>query len=382
MPFYTIFNSRIAARRRSLTTANQRHEIETNEGLGRENVVEKYLQRIFQPLDIMQAIFLSTKYKIRDNIITPIGRIYSFISISGEFGLMIVYYFLYIHTDIWTDNINHFIFGVVDFILYFCGVLLNPLVNVIQKLNNVLLVLKLQNIHRVLNMNENYFKHIIISNWIFSFTVSNFQLLWLCGYYYAFYNIGVDNILTVYICIRFDMNVVYATRTIKLLCKSLEKWTEDLWRSGYFEDSDDQYWDRMFEAFLDTIKAFHIIETIYQQTVGFLNSNHSDLKYGFLTFLSLSWLMKNLTLQTLLSVETERLYAAMREVQSSCILIPTLKQPSVYQRRFYKNIQRVQEISFKKMSMCRLVTVDAELPLRVLHTITTFTIVILQFEFL
>ena len=51
------------------------------------------------------------------------------------------------------------------------------------------------------------------------------------------------------------------------------------------------------------------------------------------------------------------------------------------QKRVCKNIVRIQRGSFK-MFTCGLFTIDAVLPLRLTALITTYTIVILQFEFL
>uniref|UniRef100_A0A2H1WBH6 SFRICE_022148 n=1 Tax=Spodoptera frugiperda TaxID=7108 RepID=A0A2H1WBH6_SPOFR len=112
------------------------------------------------------------------------------------------------------------------------------------------------------------------------------------------------------------------------------------------------------------------------------NHNACSMRYTFLSFISLTWVIKNLLIITFLCVECEKYYSAIKQVESTCSQMITSERSSANQRRFCKNIVRVQGATFNKLRVCGLFAVDASLPLRVCAFITTYTIVLLQFVFL
>ncbi|CAD0249724.1 unnamed protein product [Spodoptera exigua] len=95
--------------------------------------------------------------------------------------------------------------------------------------------------------------------------------------------------------------------------------------------------------------------------------------------LSQMWLVKNVALQIVLCVKSERFYAAMEQVPSVCVELMQTRGCTDKQRQVCKNIQRLHETSFKKMSGFGLFVVDVALPLRIASVLTSYTLAILQF---
>ncbi|CAH1640556.1 unnamed protein product [Spodoptera littoralis] len=181
---------------------------------------------------------------------------------------------------------------VYDYVLFSIGGFVNFFINIKQKYNNVLYVLKIQNVHRILKLNERCFKRSIIANWICVLAINCFHISWTLIYFFTFND------------------------------------------------------------------------------------------YTLLTFLSLTWVIKNLLIITFLCVECEKYYSAIKEVERTCSQMTTSAKASENQKSFCKNILRVQHATFNKLRVCGLFAVDASLPLRVIAFITTYTIVLLQFVFL
>ncbi|CAH1640555.1 unnamed protein product [Spodoptera littoralis] len=192
------------------------------------------------------------------------------------------------------ETFEHLVLDIYDYTLVSIGGFINLFTNIKQKYNNVLYVLKIQNVHRILKLNERCFKRSIIANWICVLAINCFHISWTLIYFFTF----------------------------------------------------------------------------------------NDFHYSLLTFSCLTWVMKNLVIITFLCVECEKYYSAMKDVKRTCSQMTTSERSSANQKRFCKNILRVQDATFNKLRVCGLFAVDASLPLRVVAFITTYTIIQLQFVFL
>uniref|UniRef100_A0A2H1WBG5 Gustatory receptor n=1 Tax=Spodoptera frugiperda TaxID=7108 RepID=A0A2H1WBG5_SPOFR len=337
------------------------------------NIIEPYLESILRPLNIIQNVFFCAKYRIKDHVIKPISRLYSAVSV--------IFYFLikvYLYSSIFltqnisgVDDFEYFFLNIYHFVIFSIGGLINVVVNIKQKYNNVLYVLKIQNVHRILKLDERCYNRTIISNWVCVLAINCFHIIWTFIYFFAFDDIDILNIMSGYMCIRFDFNGIYATRCLRLITESLKNWRRDLQMCAYTIDSrDESYWDAMFGCFIDITEVFQLIEKTFEPM------------YTLLTCSSLTWVIKNLLIITFLCVECEKYYSAIKQVESTCSQMITSERSSVNQRRFCKNILRVQGATFNKLRVCGLFAVDASFPLRVIAFITTYIIVLLQFVFL
>ncbi|CAH1640557.1 unnamed protein product [Spodoptera littoralis] len=155
------------------------------------------------------------------------------------------------------------------------------------------------------------------------------------------------------------------------MTESLKVWTSTLQKFTFSNDSSNNIFSKpMFGCYVDITEIFLLVEKTFHPM------------YTLLSFISLTWVIKNLLIITFLCVECEKYYSAIKEVESMCTQMTSSERSSVNQKRFYKNILRVQDATFKELRVCGLFAVDASLPLRVIEFITTYTIVLLQFVFL
>ena len=257
----------------NITSVEINEEHDRNKEKINENVVDKYIQSIVKPMNIMDALFVCAKYSIRDDVITPNSRRYSAMSVSAAIILTVIVYIMFFMSPNTTglDVLNYYFINIYDIILYFCGFFLDALTKIGQRLNNVAFVLKIQNVHRILNLNGSSFNCFIITNWACVIAINCFHLSWMCMYFFTFYKIGVANILTSYICIRFDMNIICAARNLKLLNKTLNSWMTELCRANFVNDAaDDQYWEIIFQSYVDITQTFEIHEKSFHRQVGYL----------------------------------------------------------------------------------------------------------------
>ncbi|CAH1640536.1 unnamed protein product [Spodoptera littoralis] len=137
----------------------------------------------------------------------------------------------------------------------------------------------------------------------------------------------------------------------------------------------------MFYAILTTCRyVIALVIRIELWKISF--ENRTTTEYFIFSFISLTWIFKNLTLFILLSVECEKFYSTMEEIQSTCKQFINWNQHSGNQKRVCKNIQRLHKTNFKKTCVCGVFFIDAAMSIQLSSIISTFTIVILQFEFL
>lgn len=254
------------------TRSNETNEL--NENPQNENVVDKYLQSIFKPMNIMEALFVCTKYRIRDNVITPNSNLYCVMSVCATIILTAINYVMFFMTPNRTglEVFEYFFLNIFDFILYFIGGFLDVLTKIGQRFNNVSFVLKIQNVHRILNLNGGSFSYFTMFNWACVIAINCFHFVWTWMYFFIFYEVGLANIISSYTCIRFDMNMICATRNLMLVNRTFKLWMAELRRSGFVSGvSDDRYWDSMFESYVDTLETFQILEkSVHRQVCYFI----------------------------------------------------------------------------------------------------------------
>lgn len=236
-----------------------------------DNKVEKYLQSVLRPLNLIQAFFLCSKYTIRDNFITSNSYLYNFI---GLFSTLIFRSIgLYnMFSNQWYDS-KLFIYwsSICDFVFYSMGYFLNNYTNITQGDNNVLLVLKIQQICRVLKINGKNLRNMVIYNWISVISLNSF-LIFLILYinYTVCPHIKIIHIMATFVTMSFDMNIVYALLVMKLLTKTLGIWIEDVRSSANREDSErESYWKTMFNVYLNIQEAYNLIEETFRPLVSF-----------------------------------------------------------------------------------------------------------------
>ncbi|PZC73336.1 hypothetical protein B5X24_HaOG200860 [Helicoverpa armigera] len=372
------------------------------------NLVDKDVQSMLLPLNLMQYIAFCPKYCIKNNFISINSLFSNFISFCGL--LIFLSSFLYRNTLI-AQSLGHsftvfmYITAYFDFVYYCCGYVMNFIVGIMQTKNSVNFVLTFQNIHRFLN-NETYSRNFKVLNWII-------VILTVVGQttIFAYFNITVGLshyfIYISFIITVFDFNIIYATRLLGILENKLLLWSNnvlDLREIG--EIYDENYCRNMYLAYVDILKCYELHKVCFQEyicfyiTETFLHSliciqvsiemckmaasrgNISTIGTAILSTMSvLLWILKDLFWQLLFCRQCEKFYSSMENVPDYCTLIlKTSCSESV--RRLCKNVRRVHRARFSKLRVCSLFDAGAALQLSLMVLLADYTIVLLQFAFL
>ncbi|PZC77061.1 hypothetical protein B5X24_HaOG200710 [Helicoverpa armigera] len=232
-----------------------------------QNIIDKDLQSLLRPLNLMYILFGCAKYKIHDNKISPNSVIYNTISsITAIFIFCISFYFM---IGTFSLNFNGYIYinhlgKIYTYILLIVGCLSDLYTNIFQKSNYISFVMNIQNIYRSLNI-SGIFRSYIFPNWVSVIALNCFHFTWMFYTFYAFQSLDHSFVFASYYCIVFDMNIVYAIRIMRLINKSLKYWLEDVEMSGRFVT--ESYWNKMFETYIEILKTYQIIESTFQRTV-------------------------------------------------------------------------------------------------------------------
>lgn len=236
------------------------------------NIIDKDLQKVLRPLNLVQTSLLCEKYTIRDNFITFNSYFYNFIAVLCTLLFRFVCLYLIIMPFKIDDDAKRFIYtsNICDYIFYSIGYLLNNFTNIIQSYNNILLVLKIQHVHRILKINGQDLKSLVICNWIcviFLYSFFIFNIIYICE---AYPYISIIGLIATFATIAFDMNIVYALLVMKLMNKTLYMWIENLQKSRYVEDTErESYWKIMFDVYLNMQEAYKIIENAFRPLVSY-----------------------------------------------------------------------------------------------------------------
>lgn len=237
-----------------------------------DNFIDKDVQNMLLPLNIMQHVFVSPKYIIKNNCIIP-NNCYSyfFAACFAIFYVAIFSYRTYCRitskspTDYYkfSDDGTNYIGQIIVCIM--------PIISlyavIFQSDSNVRLILKFLNIHRFLN-NETEFKRFIVFTWISVILIFTFMFIFIAFTYISF-KLPYYNIICGFLIESININIVYAIRLIKVLTQKIVLWNRKTFELQSMEDRERKdccY--KLFQAYVDILDCFDIYRICFQQTVS------------------------------------------------------------------------------------------------------------------
>lgn len=240
-----------------------------------DNLVDKDVQSMLFPLNLMQNIFLCPKYSIRGNFISQNSSLSNFASLCGTVALIALYFYriykFYSDNDIRTYVNFMYISSYFDFGLFCIGFIMNYIVGVIKTKRNIMFLLKIQDIHRFLNEKDNS-RRFIVGNWIIIISVLVFYFS-ITTYISITLNLPVYMYLCIYVLICFDGNIVYAIRLIQLLKDKVVLWNTQALRFSRTEDTNMKfYYKRLFQAYASILECYDIYKNSFQHMVSTIYS--------------------------------------------------------------------------------------------------------------
>lgn len=244
----------------------------------KKHALGKEYQRILYPYNLFLKLFFSSKYIIRGNQISPIGKGIIFLQCLACFYIVAVSIYIVTLSDIFFFIPNGNI-SIVRFISIFLpttrciNFIINFILNIWNRHNNVLFIVLMQNIHE--NVKPTKMRRFIILNWIFvSILVLIIALAFILVSRFVQYH---DNLKTVceIIMVCFEIDFIYSIRVLVLLSKYVEHWIKNV--DVMSEDrvnSDEVYCKKLFATYVKILEAFDVYKVLYEVLVSLILRNN------------------------------------------------------------------------------------------------------------
>ena len=253
--------------KRKFRSYRERHRVE----IYLYNVVDKDVQSMLLPLNMMNIISFCPKYRINNNLITANNRFSKFMSLSvTTLFILIFVYNIYDRQTLYLSmnfNVLEIVVNIVNCSLFTFWFISNCTRSVFKTKDSILSVLKLQRIHRFIN-NEKKFKFFIISNWV---TVILFLAVFVSSLIYIT-DLQVVSVFVVFGFLGFliiDTHLICAIRLIQLLKDKVDLWNVQALQYQSMEDRVEEiHCERMFEAYVDVLDCYDIYKLSAQQLVS------------------------------------------------------------------------------------------------------------------
>ena len=235
------------------------------------NKVDKNVQSMLFPLNLIQYIVFHPKYRIKNNVISPNSRIANFVSMVAT----LVSISAFIHctyvglTNKQSIARNTVMVSIALFTCFFYsfGFTINFVIGLIQSKSNVKFVLTFQKVHRFIN-NDTDVNHINIWIWIDFLVV---LVIYFIVFTYLQIKMGApfSSAYTVYFLIIFDVNIIYVIRIIRLLTNKVDLWNSQHLNLPEREDIPEiNCCTRLFQAYVDILECYNIHKDSFQQFVS------------------------------------------------------------------------------------------------------------------
>lgn len=231
--------------------------------------IDKDVQSMLFPLNLMQILVLNPKYRMKNYIISPNNCFNKFMIYFG----MVAYVSGYVYRvqEISLDpNFRRYVTitflysaSYFDFIFYTTGFILNCIYHITGSKKMVMFVLTYQEVHRFIK-NENCFKWSVIRSWIhvaliWSFYIGTFLFMCLAPWHIVF------NLLVV-ACL--DSNLIYVIVLIALLRDKVKLWNLEV--KNLSNNVNDGHNKKMFEVYVDMLKCYEIVKNVFEQPVSLM----------------------------------------------------------------------------------------------------------------
>lgn len=237
------------------------------------NLVDKDVQSIFLPFNVLQAITLCPKYRIKDNFITPNSLSSNISSLIATIIIIFLHIYrfniLYYASDTPETMKNSLIFVLC---YYSVGHVIFYINSVRHSNRNVILVLTFQKIFRFLNnASAKHTKRFTEWNWVIVFSIlSTLPVVSFIFISYFWYVMNAPlHHLIILTSVAFDVSKIYAIRLLKLFEIKVNSWNEQAANVENFEHDDEELLNqKLFEAFVDIMRCFEIFQTSFRHLVS------------------------------------------------------------------------------------------------------------------
>lgn len=225
------------------------------------NLVDKDVQAMVTPLNIMQFLTLCSKYRIKDNFITPNCRVTNLVSL---FGTLLYLAIIADHTRSIYNRNTPTVFLItqwIDICIHVIGFVVNFVVCVMCSDHNVMLVLSIQDVHRLLN-DEVKCKSFNFWNWflLFFLNIANMSMFFYFNISTSTFSLDIE-VMTLLV---FDFNIIYAIRILRLLESKVVLWNIEVLKSQQTEE----YNLKMFNILVKIYECYELYKACFEYLVS------------------------------------------------------------------------------------------------------------------
>ena len=237
-----------------------------------DNFVDKDIQSMLLPLNLMQNMLFYPKYRIKDNFIYPNSMVLKLVSFCVMI-FSITFYCYHIYDHHFNTNLRQYlnisyITSYFDLILYSIGFVINYNINVLQTNANISFVMNIQKVHRFLNEKPLY-KRFVIWNWISSMVIFG-NFIFIIVYCYKIGESSIASCLNSISLLCLDLNYISAIRYIKLLSNKVDLWNNQTQILQQMDHSEIEiYCKKMFQAYVNILESYEIYKNSFQYTVRY-----------------------------------------------------------------------------------------------------------------
>nr|WCC57921.1 gustatory receptor 49 [Papilio memnon] len=373
-----------------------------------KNYIHVDFEKVLFPLTLTQYFILSPKYYLCQNYIRPNSVFTNVILCSLTVIIFVCFlYFSFkylIDAQVFLNDFLGFLYYLEN-LIYAFGYLFNGVFLIVKSRVNVELIVCIQIIINNLGINKSDKQRIIFGNWIFCFLIFLFYFLNTYIQLFHAFTTYVIMVLSIFIHMPLDFNIVYATRILYLLRKQTENWMMHLnyMLNASIEENNTlgKYrWQSMLKGYLSIIDAYYICEKITEipviyhvilifvqlivsiQTVIQVIIKIFQIKtVSWVLMLCVMWSFKHGILLAVLSLECENFFMCLKNSQVACLTTAYQNIP-VSGHQVCKRLRKESRKQLQPMTAKGFFNVNAALLLNLFSIVATYVVVLLQFNFL
>lgn len=231
------------------------------------NFVDKDFQSMLYPIDFMQTVYFCPKYRIKEDRILPTNVTLHLFALSGLTMFVCLYmYRTYAMHYIIDQETTLYLFSYYDIFSFSLGLVLNYIIHVVRTRRNILFILNLQEVHRNVN-DEKSFKRFAVENW--AAFICYISLYISVNIFVTIYlQIPVMEFICGFIIMCFDMNIILASRFIKLLCDKIVLWNGQLKNLKWSDNDSENRCDVIFQDYVNILDCYDMFKSTYHLLVS------------------------------------------------------------------------------------------------------------------
>ncbi|PZC77057.1 hypothetical protein B5X24_HaOG200706 [Helicoverpa armigera] len=233
------------------------------------NRLDKDVQRILFPFNFFLTMFLSSKYCIRDNYITPSKRKYY---VFGLFGICIItaanvhqMYGQIANMDLNKRGLLILIFLHVTQIFNFA---LSIVLNIIDCHKNVLLIVIIQAIHRSFDFSKSI-RNLVFYSWMILLIGLCINVYTIAYGYAILQSWHILSFIHDVLMVVLDIDLIYKIRLLILLTTYLNEWIKNICLKKDDWQQDQANCVNLFATYQNILKAYDVSNELSEIIVSY-----------------------------------------------------------------------------------------------------------------